>query len=211
MGPCRRPHGFWVLNAQITISAGDYHTAGEPFRIISGGVPAIYGDTVLDKRLYAMENLDHIRELVINEPRGHSDMYGCFVVEPDDQDADFGVVFFHEGLPVERRVRRRHHRGGRQRVSERLSPVRAAQRRPARHGLPVALRAHDGTRADTPRRSSPLRATRRGSPHGDEDDLGDGRVAGAERLIDVSSAHIDGCLFHGRAGLDFAERLASAS
>jgi predicted aconitase len=36
------------------------------------------------------------------------------------------------------------------------------------------------------------------------------RVAGAQRLIDVRSAHIDGCLYHGRAGLDFAERLASA-
>jgi len=36
------------------------------------------------------------------------------------------------------------------------------------------------------------------------------RVAGAKRLIDVRSAHIDGCLYHGRAGLDFAERLAAA-
>ena len=31
---------------------------------------------------------------------------------------------------------------------------------------------------------------------------------GAGELLDVSSAHIDGCLFHGRAGLDFARRLA---
>ena len=29
----------------------------------------------------------------------------------------------------------------------------------------------------------------------------------AERLIDITSAHIDSCLYHGRAGLDFAERL----
>ncbi len=34
-----------------------------------------------------------------------------------------------------------------------------------------------------------------------------GRVAGAAELIDVTSAHIDGCLYHGQAGLDFAERL----
>ena len=32
-------------------------------------------------------------------------------------------------------------------------------------------------------------------------------MAGADRLIDVSSAHIDGCLYHGRASVDFAERL----
>jgi hypothetical protein len=33
-------------------------------------------------------------------------------------------------------------------------------------------------------------------------------VTGAARLIDVNSAHVDGCLYHGRAGLDFAELLA---
>ena len=30
---------------------------------------------------------------------------------------------------------------------------------------------------------------------------------GARTLLDVSSAHVDGCLYHGRAGLDFARRL----
>ena len=34
-----------------------------------------------------------------------------------------------------------------------------------------------------------------------------GRLAGAAELIDVTSAHIDGCLYHGQAGLDFDERL----
>jgi predicted aconitase len=32
----------------------------------------------------------------------------------------------------------------------------------------------------------------------------------APRLLDVVSGHIDGCLYHGRAGLDFARRLAGA-
>jgi predicted aconitase len=32
-------------------------------------------------------------------------------------------------------------------------------------------------------------------------------VAGAERLVDIASAHIDGCLYHGQVSLDFAERL----
>ncbi len=35
------------------------------------------------------------------------------------------------------------------------------------------------------------------------------RMVGAERLLAVESAHIDSCLYHGRAGLDFAERLAA--
>lgn len=37
-----------------------------------------------------------------------------------------------------------------------------------------------------------------------------GKAMGAEDLIDISGAHIDGCLYHGEAGLDFARRLADA-
>lgn len=33
------------------------------------------------------------------------------------------------------------------------------------------------------------------------------RVRGAARLVEINSAHVDGCLYHGRAGLDFARRL----
>ena len=53
------------------------------------------GATILDKRRFAAAHLDHVRGLLINEPRGHADMYGCFVTEPNDDGADLGVVFFH--------------------------------------------------------------------------------------------------------------------
>jgi len=36
-----------------------------------------------------------------------------------------------------------------------------------------------------------------------------GRIQGAVKLIPISSAHIDGCLFHGKSGVDFAERLVT--
>ena len=36
-----------------------------------------------------------------------------------------------------------------------------------------------------------------------------GRVFGAERLIPIASAHIDGCLYHGDSGVEFAERLVA--
>ncbi len=77
------------------ISTVDYHTGGEPFRIVTGGVPALEGRTVLERRRWAVEHLDHVRRLLVNEPRGHADMYGCFVTPPDDDGADLGVVFFH--------------------------------------------------------------------------------------------------------------------
>src|SRR3712207_4877810 len=53
------------------------------------------GETVLNKRAWAIENLDRVRRFLVYEPRGHADMYGCFVTEPDDGDGDLGVLFFH--------------------------------------------------------------------------------------------------------------------
>jgi proline racemase len=79
----------------LAIRTVDYHTAGEPFRIVSGGVEPIPGATILDRRRFCAERLDHVRALLVNEPRGHADMYGCFPTEPEDDGADLGVVFFH--------------------------------------------------------------------------------------------------------------------
>src|SRR4051812_13388889 len=76
----------------------DYHTAGEPFRIVLAGVPDIPGATVRERREAARstEAIDAVRRLLCHEPRGHADMYGCFVVAPDDDDADFGALFWHK-------------------------------------------------------------------------------------------------------------------
>ncbi len=79
----------------MEIRAVDYHTAGEPFRIVTGGVDPLSGATILDKRRDAHDRLDHVRRLLVHEPRGHADMYGCHVVEPNDDGAHLGVVFFH--------------------------------------------------------------------------------------------------------------------
>jgi proline racemase len=62
---------------------------------VTGGVESPKGKTVLDKRRDALAHLDDVRRLLVFEPRGHADMYGCFVVEPNDAEADLGVVFFH--------------------------------------------------------------------------------------------------------------------
>jgi proline racemase len=76
----------------------DYHTAGEPFRIVTSPLPEIPGDTVADRRMHASksEELDRVRRLLCHEPRGHADMYGCFLVPPDDDGADSGVLFWHK-------------------------------------------------------------------------------------------------------------------
>ncbi len=80
------------------VEATDYHTAGEPFRIVTAGVPAIPGADVRERRerAAASEEVDRVRRLLCHEPRGHADMYGCFLVEPDDAGADLGVLFWHK-------------------------------------------------------------------------------------------------------------------
>jgi proline racemase len=79
----------------LRVETVDYHTGGEPFRIALGGVPPLEGATILERRRFARDHLDRFRRLLVFEPRGHADMYGCHVVPPNDDGADLGVVFFH--------------------------------------------------------------------------------------------------------------------
>lgn len=75
----------------------DYHTAGEPFRIVPVPPCEIPGETVLDRRQNAMTGpANTLRRLLVNEPRGHADMYGGFIVPPNDSGAHFGVLFWHK-------------------------------------------------------------------------------------------------------------------
>ncbi|MFO1060764.1 MAG: proline racemase family protein [Dongiaceae bacterium] len=79
----------------LVIETTEMHTGGEPVRIVTAGYPPIAGATILDKRRHAREHLDHLRRLLIFEPRGHFDMYGVLPVEPDLPGADLAVLFIH--------------------------------------------------------------------------------------------------------------------
>jgi proline racemase len=82
----------------MEVAATDYHTAGEPFRIVAEGVIAIPGATVRERRQHAAASdaVQRVRRLLCHEPRGHADMYGGFLVPPDDTGADLGVLFWHK-------------------------------------------------------------------------------------------------------------------
>jgi proline racemase len=84
------------------IEAVDYHAAGQVFRIVTAGVPAIPGATVLSRRAAAeREEFDRYRRLICLEPRGHGNMCGCYLVPPDDTDAHLGALLFHpDGYPT---------------------------------------------------------------------------------------------------------------
>jgi trans-L-3-hydroxyproline dehydratase len=73
----------------------DYHTAGEPFRIIVRGGPELAGTNILERRRSALQQHDHLRKLLMWEPRGHADMYGGILVPPDHDEAQVGVLFMH--------------------------------------------------------------------------------------------------------------------
>ncbi|MFI4988595.1 MAG: proline racemase family protein [Alphaproteobacteria bacterium] len=80
---------------EIAIETVEMHTGGEPVRIVASGYPPVVGATILEKRRYARESLDHLRRLLMFEPRGHYDMYGVIPVEPDLPNADMAVLFMH--------------------------------------------------------------------------------------------------------------------
>jgi proline racemase len=48
---------------------------------------------MMAKRLYFMEHLDHLRTLLMYEPRGHAAMSGAILQPPTRPDADYGVLY----------------------------------------------------------------------------------------------------------------------
>lgn len=79
----------------VAIETVEMHTGGEPVRIVTAGYPPVKGASILKKRRYAREHLDHLRRMLVFEPRGHKDMYAVIPVEPDDERADLAVLFMH--------------------------------------------------------------------------------------------------------------------
>ena len=79
----------------IEIRCIDAHTAGEPLRLIVEGFPRVEGRTILEKREFIREHHDHLRRALMLEPRGHLDMYGALLTEPEREGSDAGVLFMH--------------------------------------------------------------------------------------------------------------------
>ncbi len=95
-GILRRDGAQWHAPAGWQrITTIDAHTAGEPLRVITSGIPEPVGSTMLAKRDWMRQNQDHLRRALMLEPRGHADMYGCLPTDPVTPDGDFGVLFLH--------------------------------------------------------------------------------------------------------------------
>jgi proline racemase len=81
------------MRTKRVFHAVDSHTEGMPTRVITGGVGVMPGASMFQRRQYFVEHLDHIRQLLMNEPRGHSAMSGAILQPPTRADADWGVLF----------------------------------------------------------------------------------------------------------------------
>src|SRR4029453_11405782 len=73
--------------------AVDTHTEGMPTRVITGGIGVLPGATMAERRLLFMRDRDHLRTLLMYEPRGHAAMSGAILQPPTRPDADHGVLF----------------------------------------------------------------------------------------------------------------------
>ncbi|WP_282793462.1 proline racemase family protein [Streptomyces sp. CC224B] len=81
------------MRTRRVFHAVDSHTEGMPTRVITGGVGVIPGATMAERRLHFIDHLDHLRTLLMYEPRGHAAMSGAILQPPTRPDADHGVLF----------------------------------------------------------------------------------------------------------------------
>ncbi len=79
----------------LAINTLEYHTGGEPLRIITHGFPELNGETILAKRRDCQQNHDHLRRTLMLEPRGHADMYGAIITQAERANSHFGAIFIH--------------------------------------------------------------------------------------------------------------------
>jgi len=85
-----------MLQFSQVLQAIDSHTAGEPTRIVTGGLPPIAGTTMAEKRAALQRSHDHLRKALVLEPRGHDAIVLAFLLPPCAPNAHLGVVFAND-------------------------------------------------------------------------------------------------------------------
>ncbi len=75
----------------------DSHTEGEPTRVVIRGFPELQAKDLPGKARELKDRFDGLRAGIVCEPRGSEAIVGALLCEPDNAQADFGVVFFNNG------------------------------------------------------------------------------------------------------------------
>jgi 4-hydroxyproline epimerase len=71
----------------------DGHTCGNPVRLVTGGAPALQGNSMIEKRAHFEREHDWVRTALMFEPRGHDVMSGTIVYPPTRPDCDVAILF----------------------------------------------------------------------------------------------------------------------
>ena len=79
-----------------TIQAVDAHAAGEPGRVIVGGVLDVPGATMFDKMTWLQANADDLRRLMLREPRGYPAANCNLVLPSTNPEAAAGYVIMEQ-------------------------------------------------------------------------------------------------------------------
>jgi len=82
---------------EATFKAIDTHTVGESTRVLFSGFPKLEGNTMIERKNFLAKKHDQYRQALMYEPRGHHDMFGAYICEPINPEADFGVIFMDTG------------------------------------------------------------------------------------------------------------------
>lgn len=90
------------MKANRVFTTIDTHTGGNPTRTLISGLPELKGATMSEKMLHMQKEYDWIRNLLMNEPRGHDVMSGVLLTDPCHPEADIGVIYIETGgyLPM---------------------------------------------------------------------------------------------------------------
>jgi proline racemase len=70
----------------------DSHTAGAVTRFLVAGAPKLRGRTIAEKKTYFVNEYDHIRTTLMQEPRGNDGVV-AIPASPTVDAADLGVIF----------------------------------------------------------------------------------------------------------------------
>lgn len=86
--------------AARSLSVIDYHTEGEPMRIVVGGAGLIPGATLMERSEHLVAHGRELLGFTLYEPRGHAAMCGAILTDPVTPGADAGVLFIEPLGPV---------------------------------------------------------------------------------------------------------------
>lgn len=92
LNPKLKPDSF-----EAAFHAIDTHTVGEFTRVVTSGFPDMQVGSMMEKKHILEKEYDQYRRALMNEPRGHRDMFGAILGAPADKEADLGVIFMDTG------------------------------------------------------------------------------------------------------------------